>query len=87
MAEPSREAVAECDEWILDELFRTFDLIESYAVSGKEAARRGDHEEIRLRLRIQLRDCFRYAVETHDLLSQQAAHGAPSAPSEKAEAA
>jgi hypothetical protein len=71
MAEPSPEAIAECDELILDELFRVFGLIESYARSGIEASRRGDREEIRLRLRIQLRDCFRYAVETHNLLSTQ----------------
>jgi hypothetical protein len=68
-ADPSPEAVAECDEFILDELYRDFDLIESYAISGKEAARRGDREEIRLRLRVQLRDCFRHAVEVHNLLS------------------
>jgi hypothetical protein len=68
---PSPEAIAECDELVLDELFRAFDLIESYAISGKEAARRGDREEIRLRLRTQLRDCFRHAVATHDLLSAQ----------------
>jgi hypothetical protein len=73
MAEPSSEAIAECDEYVLDELFRAFGLIESYAISGKEAARRGDREEIKLRLRIQLRDCFRHAVATHDLLSMQAA--------------
>jgi hypothetical protein len=68
-AEPSAEAVAECDESILDELFKAFSLIESYARSGVEAARRGDREEVRLRLRVQLRDVFRHAVATHDLLS------------------
>jgi hypothetical protein len=68
-AGPSPEAIAVCDEFILDELFRAFDFIESYAISGKEAARRGDREEVRLRLRIQLRDCFRHAVQVHDLLS------------------
>jgi hypothetical protein len=68
-AGPSPEASAVCDEFILDELFRAFDLIESYAISGKEAAKRGDRNEIKLRLRIQLRDCFRYAVQIHDLLS------------------
>src|ERR1700722_5886528 len=56
-AGPSPEAIAACDEFILDELCRAFDLITSYANSGLEAARRGDREEIRLRLRIQLRDC------------------------------
>jgi hypothetical protein len=50
-------------------LHDTFELIRSYAVSGIEAARRGDRDEIRLRLRVQLRDCFRHAVEVHDLLS------------------
>jgi hypothetical protein len=67
---PSPEAVAETDEFVLDELFRAFDLIESYASSGKEAARRGDREEIKIRLRCQLRDVFKYAVATHDLLSR-----------------
>jgi hypothetical protein len=33
-----------CDEFLLDELARDFDLIESYAISGKEAARRGDRD-------------------------------------------
>jgi hypothetical protein len=68
-AEPSAEAVAEADEFILDELYRAFDLIRSYAISGLEAARRGDRDEVRLRLRVQLRDVFRHAVATHDLLS------------------
>jgi hypothetical protein len=65
---PSPEAIAEIDECLLDELYATFDLIKSYAASGLEAARRGDREEIKLRLRVQLRDCFRHAVELHDLL-------------------
>jgi hypothetical protein len=73
MNAPSPEAVAECDECILDELFRVFELIESYAISGKEAARRGDREEVRLRLRVQLRDTFRHAVNVHNLLSTQSA--------------
>ena len=47
MAEPSAEAIAEADEFILDELYRAFGLIESYARSGFEAARRGDRDEIR----------------------------------------
>jgi hypothetical protein len=68
-AEPSAEAVAEADEFVLDEIYRSFDLIASYAISGKEAARRGDRDEIRLRLRVQLRDVFRHAVQIHDLLS------------------
>ena len=83
MAEPSQEAIAACDEHILDELYQAFDLIESLcAISGMEAARRGDREEIRLRLRCQLRDAFRHAVAVHDLLSKQRADNA-----EKAEAA
>jgi hypothetical protein len=82
MAEPSQEAIAACDEHVLDELYRSFDLIESYARSGMEAARRGDRKEVTLRLRVQLRDCFRHAVATHDLLSKQHADNA-----EKAEAA
>lgn len=72
MAEPSAQAVAEVDEAVLDELFSVFGQIESYARSAVEAARRGDREEIRLRLRRQLRDCFRHAVAVHDMLSPQA---------------
>jgi hypothetical protein len=68
-AEPSPEAVAECDEHVLDEIYRSFDLIRSYATSGLEAARRGDRDEVRLRLRVQLRDVFRHAVELHNMLS------------------
>jgi hypothetical protein len=68
-AGPSPEAIAAADDYIFDELARAFDLIKSYAVSGKEAARRGDRDEVRLRLRIQLKDCFRHAVQVHDLLS------------------
>ena len=70
MAEPSQEAIAACDEHVLDELYTAFGLIESYARSGLEAARRGDRDEIRLRLRCQLRDAFRHAVAVHDLLSK-----------------
>jgi hypothetical protein len=77
-AGPSPEAIAACDEFILDELCRTFDLITSYANSGLEAARRGDRDEIRLRLRIQLRDCFRHAVQIHDLLSSRPLPGSGS---------
>jgi hypothetical protein len=80
MAEPSPEVVAETDEYVLDELFRTFGLIESYSRSAVEAARRGDRDEIRLRLRVQLRDCFRHAVAVHDLMS-------PPTEGERAEAA
>jgi hypothetical protein len=77
-AGPSPRAIAACDEFVLDELFRAFDLIESYAVSGKEAARRGDRGEIRLRLRIQLRDVFRHAVEIHNLLFPEQPRGSGS---------
>lgn len=70
-AGPSPEAIAACDEFILDELCRAFDLIGSYATSAMEAARRGDRDELRLRLRSQLRDCFRHAVELHKLLSPE----------------
>jgi hypothetical protein len=87
MAEPSAEAIAEADEFILDELYRAFGLIESYARSGFEAARRGDRDEIRLRLRIQLRDCFRHAVELHDLLSTERVDKRALTRGEKAEAA
>jgi hypothetical protein len=70
-AGPSAEAIAEVDEFILDELYRDFCLIESIATSAVEAARRGDRDEIRLRLRKQLRDCFRHAVQIHNLLSPE----------------
>jgi hypothetical protein len=71
VAVPSPEAIAACDEFVLDELYRAFDLIESYAISGKEAARRGDRSEVSLRLRTQIQDCFHYAVQIHDLLSSE----------------
>jgi hypothetical protein len=76
----SPEAIAVADEAVLDELFSVFRQIESYARSGVEAARRGDRREIRLRLRIQLRDCFKHAIAVHDMLS-------PPTESEKARAA
>ena len=72
---PSPKAIAAVDEFVLDELYRAFDLIASYATSGLEATRRGDREEIRLRLRVQLRDCFRHAVQIHDLLSTSPMNG------------
>jgi hypothetical protein len=74
--QPSREAIAAADEHILAELCEALDLIRSYSVSGIEACRRGDRDEIRLRLRQQLRDCSRYAVEIHNLLSAASAEGA-----------
>jgi hypothetical protein len=77
-AGPSPRAIAACDEFVFDELFRAFDLIASYANSGMEAARRGDRGEIRLRLRVQLRDCFRHAVKVHDLLSPGPSQGSGS---------
>jgi|SRR5579871_768063 len=66
---PSPEAIAACDEFILDELWETLQLVGSYTNSALEACRRGDRDEIRLRLRVQLRDSFRHAVAVHDLLS------------------
>ena len=69
MMQPPPEALTEADEFLLDELFRLFIEIELLAISAREAARRGDRDEIRLRLRMQLRDCFRHAVQLHDLLS------------------
>jgi hypothetical protein len=68
-AGPSAAAIAACDDFVFDELVRDFDLIASYAISGMEAARRGDRNEIKLRLRTQLRDCFRHAIEVYNLLS------------------
>jgi hypothetical protein len=73
---PSTEAIAACDEYLLDEIWDTLQLIGSYTNSALEAARRGDRDEIRLRLRIQLRDCFRHAVKLHDLLSTESPKGA-----------
>jgi hypothetical protein len=70
---PSPEAVAATEEFLLDELHEAFELIRSYAVSATEAARRGDRDEIKFCLRVQLRDVFRYAVELHDLLPQMKA--------------
>jgi hypothetical protein len=67
---PSPEAVAEADEYLLDEIYYDLDLIKSYSVSALEACRRGDRHELRLRLRSQLRDCFRHAVQLHDLLER-----------------
>jgi hypothetical protein len=65
---PSAEAVAEAEEFLLDEIYHALGLIASYTTSALEAARRGDREELRLRLRVQLRDCFRHAVAVHNLL-------------------
>ena len=59
------------EEFLLDEIFYDLSLIASYTTSALEAARRGDRDELRLRLRVQLRDCFRHAVEVHNLLSQR----------------
>jgi hypothetical protein len=72
---PSPEAIAAADEFVLDEIYRDLDLIRSYSISALEAARRGDREELRLRLRIQLRDLFRHAVELHNLLSTERRKG------------
>jgi hypothetical protein len=73
---PSSEAIAVGDGFVLDELYEAFELIRSYAARGREAAGRGDRAEIRLRLRVQLRDAFRYAVSVHNLLSQAPKGGA-----------
>jgi hypothetical protein len=75
---PSAEAVAEAEEFLLDEIYRDLDLIRSYSISALEAARRGDREELRLRLRSQLRDVFRHAVQIHDLLSPGPSKGSGS---------
>jgi hypothetical protein len=69
VSQPSHEAIAAADEVVLDEVHDTLQLIRSYATSGIEAARRGDRDELKLRLRVQLRDCFRHAVSVHNLLS------------------
>jgi hypothetical protein len=75
LATPSPEAIAACDEFVLDEPFRDFSLIVSIATSAVEAARRGDCNEIRLRLRIQLRDLFNHAIDLHNLLSTEPKKG------------
>jgi hypothetical protein len=64
---PSAEAVAEIEEFLLNEIYHDLSLIASYTTSALETARRGDREELRLRLRVQLRDCFHQAVELHNL--------------------
>jgi hypothetical protein len=71
--------IAENEEFLLDEIYRDLDLIQSYTVSAKKAARRDDRDELRLRLRVQLRDCFRHAVELHNLLSTGRKTGAAEA--------
>jgi hypothetical protein len=68
-AQASPEAIAEADEFILDQVYRDLCLIGSYTTSAIEASRRGDRDELRLHLRVQLRDCFRHAVQLHNLLS------------------
>jgi hypothetical protein len=70
-AKPSPEVIAEVEEFILDEIYRILSLIISYGTSAVEASRRGDRDELRLRLRIQMRDCFRNAVELQKLLSSE----------------
>jgi hypothetical protein len=72
---PSTEAIADVDEFLLDEIYRDLDLIKSYSISAMEAAHRGDRDELRLRLRGQLRDIFRHAVELHNLLSTERPRG------------
>ena len=67
----SPPAVAEADEFLLDEIFRDLSFIWSYATSAMEAARRGDRDELRLRLRVHLRDHFKHAVKLHNLLSSE----------------
>ena len=76
MTGPSPSIVAEAEEFVLGQLYDDFLEIESLAISAREAARRGDREEIRLRLRHQLRDVFRHAVALDDLLSKQGSPGA-----------
>lgn len=71
----SAEAIAEADEFILVEIYRDLDLIKSYSISAMEAAHRGDRDELRLRLRGQLRDLFRHAIELHKLLSTERTRG------------
>ena len=84
---PSPEAIEACEEYVLDELWDTLQLISSYTNSALEACRRGSQDEIRLRLRVQLRDCFRYAVQLHDLLKPRSATPADSSASESRPAA
>ena len=67
----SAEAMAEADEILLDEIYHDLWLIRSYTTSALEACQRGDRRELRLRLRGQLRDLFRHAVDIHKLLSSE----------------
>jgi hypothetical protein len=71
----SPSVIADTDEFLLDEIYYDLWLIASYATSALEAAKRGDREELRLRLRVQLRDCFRHAVELHNLISTEIRKG------------
>jgi hypothetical protein len=71
----SPSVIADTDEFLLDEIYRDLYLIESHAISAREACRRGDRDELRLRLRIQLRDLFRHAVELHNLISTEIRKG------------
>jgi hypothetical protein len=75
---PSPDVIAEVDELLLDTIFADLSMIWSYAASAIEAARRSDHKDLRLLLRVELRDLFRHAVKTHDLLSTERSAGSGS---------
>jgi hypothetical protein len=64
----SPEIIAEADEFLLDEVFSDADYLVSIGLSLREAARRSDRAEIRLRLG-QLRDTLVHAIRTNNLLS------------------
>jgi hypothetical protein len=73
-AGPSPEAKAECDEFILDEIFRDLDLTRSYVTIGLEAAHFGERAELRLRLQL-IRDHIHHAIQSYKLLSPEPSQG------------
>lgn len=64
----SPEVIAEADDFLLDQVFSDADYLVSIAVSLREAARRSDRGEVRLRLS-QLRDEIVHAIRCCNLLS------------------
>ncbi len=65
---PSPEAKAAVYALRLDLIFETMELTESYAISGREAAWRGDINELGLQVR-RLRECTRTLIETLNQLT------------------
>jgi hypothetical protein len=78
----SPEIIADTDEFLFDEVFADADQLISFGFSLREAARRSERDETRLRLS-QLRDVLTHAIRTHKLLSTKTepAIAGPKAPS------